>query len=75
MKFVNGDNLESIFLKIKNYLNDNYSTKQYVDGRTNIATQGEVEDAMADVFGSAEALNEEFITHAIDEILNNNDKE
>ena len=76
MKFLNQNNLESVFTRIKNHLESNYASKSFVESNLIFASDSEVDGALTDVFGSVSAieLNEDSIDLIIDETIDNKEE-
>lgn len=75
MKFLNQSNLESVLSKVKNYMESNYASKNFVESNLVFASDTEVDNALVDIFGSASVveLNEDSIDLIINETID--DKE
>lgn len=76
MKFLNQSNLESVLSKVKNYMESNYASKNFVESNLVFASDTEVDNALVDIFGSASVveLNEDSIDLIVNETIDDNNK-
>ena len=76
MKFLNQSNLESVLTKMKNHMESNYASKNFVESNLVFASDAEVDNALVDIFGSVSTigLNEDSIDLIIDETIDNKEK-
>lgn len=76
MKFLNQSNLESVLTKMKNHMESNYASKNFVESNLVFASDTEVDNALVDIFGSVSTigLNEDSIDLIIDETIDNKEK-
>lgn len=77
MKFLNQSNLESVLSKMKDHMENNYASKNFVESNLVFASDTEVDNALVDIFGSASVveLNEDSIDLIVNETIDDNDKE
>ncbi len=77
MKFLNQNNLESVLSKIKDHMESNYASKNFVESNLIFASDTEVDGALADIFGSTSAieLNEDSIDLIVNETIDDNNEE
>lgn len=77
MKVLNQSNLESVLSKIKNHMESNYVSKNFVESNLVFASDTEVDNALVDIFGSASVveLNEDSIDLIVNEIIDDNNNE
>ena len=76
MKFLNQSNLESVLTKMKNHMESNYVSKNFVESNLVFASDTEVDNALVDIFGSASVveLNEDSIDLIINETIDDNEE-
>lgn len=76
MKFLNQSNLESVLSKMKNHMESNYASKNFVESNLVFASDTEVDNALADIFGSVSVveLNEDSIDLIVNETIDDNNK-
>ena len=76
MKFLNQSNLESVLFKMKNHMESNYASKNFVESNLVFASDTEVDNALVDIFGSVSVveLNEDSIDLIVNETIDDNNK-
>lgn len=76
MKFLDQNNLESVLTKIKDHMESNYVSKNFVESNLVFASDTEVDNALVDIFGSVSTveLSENSIDLIVNETIDDNNK-